>query len=183
MKTKLITALRTCAKALEQGTFEYKWAEPQSCNCGIVACALMGKSVAEMKDILQPMRTQVEHPNWKYLVGKFCPITGTPTNEVFKSLLEAGMSQTDIVELEELSNKKVLSRITLEASYLTRKVPPGFIGRLLGKKAREVESLAQRYTSKNNAIAYMVAWADLLTEEGALDVATKETEHAQAPYQ
>lgn len=99
MKTKLITALRTCAKALEQGTFEYDWSQPQSCNCGVVACAAMGESIAGMAALIQPMRTHVKDVSWRTLTATFCPVTGMPDNKVFKALMEAGMTQQDIVEL------------------------------------------------------------------------------------
>ena len=179
MKTKLITALRTAAKALENGTFEYDWEQPQSCNCGIIACALMGKSIVEMKALVLNMRSEVAGPNWKLMVRKFCPITGVPTNEVFKALVESGMSATDIIELEELSNKKVLRIGKLKDVYkITTKISePNLIQRLLGAKPKKTKTkeLQAHYTSKENAIKYMRAWADILEEEGKDDVVLHNT--------
>ncbi len=169
MKTKLITALRTCAKALEQGTFDYKWERPESCNCGILACSIMGKSIAEMATDLEPMRKQVTQPNWRFLVGRFCPVTGIPQNEIFKALFEAGLSQSDIIELEELSNKKVLSRMTMQKAYKIETIKPSIFDAFLGKKETVKKTEVNYYSSKENTIAYMRAWADILTEEGRLD--------------
>jgi hypothetical protein len=180
MKTKLITALRTCANALEQGTFAYEWQHPQSCNCGIVACALMGKSVAEMAALIAPMRAHVERPNWKFMVGKFCPVTGMPENEVFRALIGAGMSQADIIELEELGNEKVLERINLKDVYAVETVPLTMMEKLRHKQPRTVRKRTAHYVSKQNAIAYMRAWADILTEEGAMDVAPQEPKEVKA---
>jgi hypothetical protein len=172
MKTKLITALRTCAKALENNTFAYDWTQPQSCNCGIVACALMGKSISEMREILKPMRLYVKNPNWNVLVASFCPVTGIPENAVFKTLAEAGMSQTDIIELESLSNKQVLKRTKMVDTYTTETIQPSAIERFFGKKQRMVKKKVHYCANKDNAIRYMRVWADILTEEGAEDTVT-----------
>lgn len=181
MKTKLITALRTCANALENGTFAYEWRKPESCNCGVVACALMGKSVAEMKDMLLPMKRQVDTVTWGSLVGRFCPVTGTPENEVFRALIEAGMSQTDIVELEMLANKEVLKRIDLldVTVEIPETVTRSVLGIPCGTAKRMVRRPVGHWIGKGNAIAYMRAWADLLTEQGAEDVAVPEPQEAK----
>jgi hypothetical protein len=127
MKTKLITALRTAAKALEDNTFAYDWTFPQSCNCGVVVGSLLGKSITELKDDLElrhyslPKKDGKCNPTWHRFVQHFCPVTGIPKDEILKELFNAGMTAKDISELEYLSNpevrKRMKPRFTTEYEY------------------------------------------------------------------
>lgn len=176
MKTKLITALRTAANALEWHTFEYDWRHPASCNCGIIACALMGKSVSEMQMCLSPMIQTVKASNWNYLVAKHCPITGIPENEIFAALLGAGMTQKDIVHLEMLSDPEVMKRTKWPQKVATGTVKKK---RFFGEATEEPAPYDRKryHMYPENAIAYMRAWADLLTEQGKQDQPETEKAH------
>lgn len=166
MKTKLITALRTTAKALESRTLYYNWKQPESCNCGALFCALAGVSEAELESRIPDINAP---PNWSTIVGKYCPVSGIPTNELFKELLSHGLTQADIIDLEYLRNPKVCARIT---SPLITRAGSTWFKPWTWRNPPRVD-----YQNKSNAIAYMRAWADLLTQEGAMDISsTPQTE-------
>lgn len=165
MKSKLITALRQAATALENGTFNYKWNTCSKCNCGVLACAITGKTTIELSKMFP------NYPNdrftWQKMVGDYCPVTGVPKLEIIKMLFDAGLNAVDLVQLEDLSNPEVLSRITEK-----RTVTPGFVGRIVGLKPTIVEELAEiTYNNQQDAARYMRAWADLLVEQGQMDTA------------
>lgn len=173
MKTKLITALRSTATALEDGTFHYSWRDQANCNCGSLFCALTGKSAADLE---VPEALLGANPTWETIIGQYCPITGMPTHELFRELFGYGLTQKDMINLEYLRDPKVIARINLkEVPARQRWYQP----RTPKPNVREKLDCE----NKEHVIAYMRAWADLLTGEGALDVATKETEHAQVSYQ
>lgn len=160
MKTKLITALRTAANALENATFYYEWQQPAMCNCGSLFCALTGLSSADLKDRI-PAPVSGTSYAWSRLVGQYCPITGMPTQELFSKILGYGLTTTDIVNLEFLNDEKVLARVNITKEKRTGIWP---FRRTITTKVDELD-----YKNKEHVIAYMRAWADLLTEEGALD--------------
>lgn len=165
MNTKLITALRTAANAVENKTFDYNWSLPSRCNCGVVACALLDKSSVELNAMLQKAHiNQTKDSNsltWQERVGIYCPITGVPNDTIFSQLFRFGLTQTDIVELENLSNADVLARLPNKYVKETR---PTFFWQ------REVEVKAKRERSnRDDLVAYLRAWADLLMERDAVD--------------
>lgn len=146
MNTKLITALRTTASALENETFDYKWDSGPRCNCGSLFCTLTGKSSAELLEVT-PKAFSGNRRNWKVLVGQHCPITGMPTQELFAELFGYGLSQKDIIDLENLSNPQILAAMP----------------------KRRFWQFGPRYNNKKDVILYMRAWANILTEEGQMD--------------
>lgn len=161
MKTKLITALRTAAKAIEDGTIAFAWTKACRCNCGVLACALTGKSPVQLNAAL-PQGTGT----WEDFVGTHCPITGMPEHEILRSMFAAGLTQRDMIDLEYLENQTVLKR----AGFIQSKK------RLL--RRTKVEDVSD-YSAAADVVAYMRAWADLLTEEGAMDVAAPAMQQAQ----
>lgn len=185
MKTKLITALRTAAKALEDGTFAYNWKKPESCNCGVIASTLMNKSISGLRSVL-PESIPTEEGldcSWRGFVQNYCPVTGLSENVVLKALQEAGMSQQDIVELETLSNALVCERagivmgkdrkwgVISAAKEVKTPKKNSIFQRLFysAPKSEEVSEWLSAYGDKNYTIRYMRAWADLLTEHGQAD--------------
>lgn len=85
-----------------------------------------------------------KEPTWRNIVGLNCPITGTPVPLLFQHLYRLGLTAKELVHLEDLSDPKVLAK--------------------MGKKRMK------RDNSKS-LVNYLRAWADLLTEHGADDVA------------
>jgi hypothetical protein len=148
MKTKLITALRTALKVLENGTFPYNWEHCSSCNCGVVFCALTGKSPRDLVSLIP--RGQTEKSTWIDRIGYHCPITGVPTNTFINGLFAAGLTLEDIKNLEFLSDPKVITK--LKETGFTEKI---------------------KKSDKQHVIAYLRAWVDVLIEEGKLDTVSK----------
>jgi hypothetical protein len=170
MNTKLITALRATAKALGESTFHYDWKYPTSCNCGSLFCALTGMSAAELKARKpKPITDATNQATWTTLVGQHCPITGIPHDELFKELFGYGLTQRDVLELEFLSNPKVLARFKLMEKP-KRKWYQRFAS------LPEVVSVKVDFQNKHHVVVYMNAWADLLVEEGKMDVVNNNKE-------
>lgn len=172
MNTKLITALRTSANAIEQGIFAYKWSNPESCNCGVLACALTGKSIQGMVAMLPNLTRGLDENrhHWKHIAAHHCPITGIPENEVLRAMMAAGMTQSDFSEMEFLANpdaqKLAIKNQGSKAVFFTAEATTGH---LWSKRTIAISTGKYNYTNKSNAVAYMRAWADILTERGALD--------------
>lgn len=184
MKTKLITSLRAAANALEQETFFYDWTNPACCNCGSLFCALTGKSSAQLNRSLPPVIKDTR-PTWQNRIGQHCPITGMPADKLFRELFGYGLTARDMVNLEYLADEKVVARMNLqEVKTVTVRSPRKWFP-LNWTSATTTKTVTQRatidYENKAHVIAYMRAWADLLTEEGALDVACNEPENSLLP--
>ncbi len=99
-----------------------------------------------------------DNATWTTLIGQHCPITGMPTQKLFKELYSYGLTQRDMIGLEFLNDPAVVSRI---------KLPPTVIERMWRKPLIIPQKLD--YTNRKHVIAYMRAWADLLVERGSLD--------------
>lgn len=161
MKTKLITALRLAATAIETRSFAYDYARNTTCNCGVLYCAIAGKSAEDLRLKLP----RVGNPtNWRKLAGEHCPITGVPTNEIFRTLTETGLTAQDIGELEECGNEKVLSRLNVKLAPAPKNMLEKWLNRM-GKNRTFAH-----YRDRDFVVKYMRAWADLLVEDGRLDV-------------
>lgn len=159
MNTKLITALRTSAAALEQGTIYYDWNQAACCNCGILFCSLLGKSPVEL-NALRPRTFLGNGSTWQAVIGQHCPVSGIPTNEMFRELFSYGLTQKDVIDLEYMRNPNVLCRMR----------PRTIIKRRWYRFWRsEVVTVPFNYGESRDLISYMRAWADLLTEGGAAD--------------
>lgn len=158
MNTKLITALRMSANALEQGTIYYDWHKPYCCNCGVLFCALTGKSPVDLGAI-RPRPIAGDSSTWQVLIGQYCPISGIPTHSLFKELFSYGLTQKDMVDLEFMRNPKVLARMKPRTETVRR----------WRNLWAPVEVPVIRYDSKVDLISYMRAWADILTEDGRQD--------------
>lgn len=195
MKTKLITALRTAATALENGTFAYDWTKMASCNTGIIACTLTHKSIKQVDAEIQAERLKTVvwtdkkpksdfGPSWREAVQSHCPITGMSSISILRTLQEAGLTPQDICELEDLSNPVVAKRAGFKAwGELTQgdkqKLPVGTFAvtapnpwwkRALGLPKNHVqEKTLPIRNQKEFTILYMRAWADILTEQGRDD--------------
>lgn len=161
MKTKLITALRQAADAIEEGAFPYDFEKCQLCNCGSVICSLKGISPKELNAVIPKIGRRAE---WSERAGELCPISGMPTETLFAELYGYGLTPRDIVHLENLSDPRVLVR--METRTLRRN---HWFFRLFG-----IEPVVETTPAKLNrdhpkhAVAYMRAWAGLLEEEEPL---------------
>lgn len=126
-KQKLISSLKLAINALKNKTIHYDWKEQASCNCGVVAQAILGKDVNEIEKLFSKVRdkireihnkqviegnntTQKADTTWRNGVKHLCPISGEPMAVVYKLLFEAGLSKEDIVHLEYMDNQAILAK-------------------------------------------------------------------------
>lgn len=168
MKTKLIDALRLAASALEAGRFYYDWNEPSCCNCGALFCALTGKSAAELHaEVPEGISEDLPH-TWEGLLGQYCPMSGLPTQKLFLELFSYGLTQEDVANLEYLRDDKVLARMNLSETVLERMLVkwPWYLLRKPKLIVKEKSICVKPdHKNKEHVIAYMRAWADLLSEQ------------------
>jgi hypothetical protein len=131
---ELIGALRETASRLQNGA-HYAWGHHGACNCGnllqVITCL-------NEKEILTHAHTSIGE--WTELAEESCSVTGAPVNVLLSWLEAAGLTPTDIHNIEYLDNKAVLK-------YL----PGGF-----------------RWLKRNNrqhVIDYFEAFANMLEEK------------------
>lgn len=124
-KQKLIEALSLAIHALENNTIHYEWTHQESCNCGIVAQAVLGVNNVQLRDMWQgALSVMNKHkrdeekidPTWQNAVKRLCPITGEPMADVFRKLFNAGLTKEDIVHLEYMNNVAILKRSGIDTS-------------------------------------------------------------------
>lgn len=129
----LINALTKSVEFLERLDYWYAWTDSASCNCGILAQQIMNCNGSELrKDI------DTSHGLWSDGARYFeqCRKTGVPINIIFQKFYEIGLTSKDIIQLENLSNKKIIRKAKLENNL--------------------------KIGDKDNLIKYMKAWIELL---------------------
>ncbi len=106
-------------------------------GCSIAdRCLLLGEIHAAAKE---------KNGDWGDLSRDFCSTSGFKIDKIIKLMLQAGLNIEDIENLENLGDRKVLSRMKIDSNKLKH-------NRIL------------------DVVAYMEEWADLLESELNLDV-------------
>jgi hypothetical protein len=129
----LIGSLRETASRLENGA-HYAWGNHGSCNCGNLLQVVSNQTGRE---ILRKAHTGIGE--WTELAEDYCGITLLPADQLVAELMAAGLTSSDIHNIEYLEDREVLERL-----------PGGF--RWLRRNQRE------------DVILYFRAYADLLEE-------------------
>lgn len=57
-------------------------------------------------------------PTWQNVIGFYCPVTGIPNNELFRQLFQCGLNQRDLINLEYLDDREVLTRMAAKRRKL-----------------------------------------------------------------
>lgn len=130
----LISALRGTAERLRSGAV-YAWGNHGACNCGNLLQVITPLS---RQDILSYAHTGIGE--WTELAEEYCGATNAPVDLLISKLQEAGLTTSDIHDIEYLSSKEVLNRL-----------PGGF--RWLKKNLRE------------DVILYFETYAEILEEQ------------------
>jgi hypothetical protein len=166
---RLITALRETATRLRRNEVTYRWASFAHCNCGHLAQTISGLSPDEIQR--RAMRregdwgSQAKHvaahgfPSfdfgdrpaldegaWEPEDVGACPSTGAPLDEVLAHMYALGLGPADVGHLERLSDPAVRRRLGNNTDYFA-------------------------HHRRENVIAYLEAWADLLEDELAVSIA------------
>ena len=103
---KLITALRETAQRLSGGA-KYEWGHMGRCNCGHLVQTITQKSDYE---IVKTIDFQLDE--WSEYANDYCPGTGQKVEDLFTALQNVGFSRRDVIHLENLSDKRVLRRLS-----------------------------------------------------------------------
>ena len=137
----LVSALRETAERLRAGAV-YAWGNHGACNCGNLLQVITPLS---RQDILSYAHTGIGE--WTELAEEYCGTANAPVDLLISKLQEAGLTTSDIHDIEYLSNKDVLNRL-----------PGGF--RWLKKNLRE------------DVIVYFETYAGMLEEQmiAAIDI-------------
>src|SRR5690349_12626671 len=114
MMAELIRVIEKTIYALEKNKLHYNWVQNSSCNCGVFAQQLMGMDAVQLMHHISftypHINPKAEQWGNKAIYQKECSITGAPMSIVFSKLFEIGLSDQDIIHLENLSDKKILNR-------------------------------------------------------------------------
>jgi hypothetical protein len=134
----LAGVLDNAADELKQTWFGYEWNDRTRCNCGIVARLVMQTDATKLNKLLPPIfENGVFCPTWSAMTESYCPDSGLPRNEVFCTLLKAGLRRDDFTHLEELSDPSIRERMSVY---------------------RQTQRPVRR-SRKTDVIAYLRAWA------------------------
>ena len=129
---KVIQALRETATQIATSG-RYEWRHMGSCNCGHLAQNITSFTRAEIQQFALQKRG-----DWSEQVVDYCPTSGYPMDLIIGRMIEFGFTQSDLRQLENLSNPEILAKAGV-ASF-----------------NRNVMS---------DTVKYMNAWADLLENQ------------------
>lgn len=128
------SALNKAAQNLRQGK-PYEWGHMGSCNCGHLAQVLLNMPKGEIHAMA------MEKPgDWNEQLNDYCPTSGFKIDTLIFKLLELGLSEKDLMDLEYLRNETILSRISSELKPLEN-------------------------NKREHVILYLETWANMMQEE------------------
>ncbi len=110
----LIDALRTTAQRLNDGA-HYEWGHMGRCNCGHLVqtvTSLTDRAIVEAADF--------RLDEWSEHAKDYCAGTGHSVDTLFLTLQEMGFTYQDVIHLENLSDQRVLRRLSETPQYLRR---------------------------------------------------------------
>ncbi|GAB2573788.1 hypothetical protein [Spirosoma areae] len=113
----------------------YQWGHMGSCNCGNLAQQLTRLS----KDQIHQYAMQ-RYGDWNEQTDGYCSNSQMPIDLLINEMLNVGLMLEDLKHLEKLDDREVLSQLPLEQRFL-------------------------KYNVREDVIAYMNAWANLLEEK------------------
>ena len=113
---QLIEALREAASRLKTGK-HYAWGHHGACNCGHLLQVI---TQLDEKEILAHAHTSTGE--WTEIAAESCPVTGAPVSLLLSTLEAAGLTPTDIHNIEYLDNKQVLQYLPGGFRWLKRNI-------------------------------------------------------------
>lgn len=128
----LAAHLRHVSSLLSTKAVGYDWKLYNACNCGLLARSILGLTSGELLAQLEEIERGVPHaegslPTWTSMSKTYCPLNpDIPAASIFKTLRNAGLSQTDFNHVEYLSHPELSKvgsakeRFTDVAAYMTR---------------------------------------------------------------
>lgn len=169
---QLIVVLRQTAVRLSREDVTYRWSSFAHCNCGHLAQTITGMDPAEiqrramrregdwgsqaLQSVRRPFldldfgdRPALDEGAWEPEDVGACQVTGAALDEVLAQMYSLGLSPDDVRHLERLSDPQVRRRLGNNTGYFP-------------------------HHKRENVIAYLHAWADLL--EARLETETASAE-------
>lgn len=131
---ELINALRATVRKLSSSD-NYQWGHMGSCNCGHLAQELTHFSKAEIHAFAME-----RYGDWSQQVKDFCPDSKLPIDFIIQTMLNAGLTMSDIRHLERLSDYKIINSLPVGSRILM-------------------------HNNKDDVIKYINAWVHLLEFE------------------
>jgi hypothetical protein len=131
----LIEAIRKAADTISTSE-KYMWGHMGSCNCGNLAQQLTQYTPAEIHAFAMQGRG-----DWREQLEEYCPTSGLPINMLISSLLNKGLSTSDLQHLERLSDPKVREKMPLERRN------------------------SLKHNDKADVVYYLNTWANMLEEQ------------------
>lgn len=113
-KPDLINALRETAKRLDDGA-KYEWGHMGRCNCGHLV-----QTITDMTDYEIVKSIDFQLDEWSEHAQDYCAGTGHKVDDLFSALNEVGFDYQDVIQLENLSDKRVLARLSTAHPYLRK---------------------------------------------------------------
>jgi hypothetical protein len=110
----LINALRETADRLSKGA-DYAWGNHGSCNCGNLLQVITALNRTE---ILRLAHTGIGE--WTELAEEYCGVSLVPVDQLIGHLMEAGLTPTDVHNIEYLEDRDVLERLPGGFRWLKR---------------------------------------------------------------
>ncbi|MGB5413225.1 MAG: hypothetical protein WBM75_00425 [Polyangiales bacterium] len=160
--TRLVVALRQTAARLAREDVVYRWASFAHCSCGHLAQTITGLDPAEIQrramrregdwgrqaldvsarrfpDFDFGDRPALDEGAWEPENVGACQVTGAPLDEVLDQMYALGLTAEDVGHLERLSSPDVRRRMGNNTVHF-------------------------QHARRENVVAYLLAWADLLEE-------------------
>ena len=160
---QLVVALRETASRLRREHITYRWASFAHCNCGHLAQTITGLSPEEIQR--RAMRREgdwgsqarevavrgfprfdfgdrpaLDEGAWEPQDVGACQVTGAPLDDILQDMYALGLDSHDVGHLERLSDPSVRRRLGTNTEYFP-------------------------HHHRENVVAYLEAWADLLEQE------------------
>ena len=113
----------------------YQWGHHGQCNCGHLA-----QTVCKLPPAKIHQFALERDGDWEALCNAYCPTSGYPIDDVISELCALGLTPQDLANLEKLDAPEVLAALPGGHRWLRR-------------------------NSREDLVAYLSAWADLLELE------------------
>lgn len=102
----LASALRDTANRLKNGS-KYEWGHMGRCNCGHLV-----QTITKLSDVEIVKTIDHEIDEWTEHALEYCRSTNTKAAHIFEKLSSYGFTYEDVIKLEYLSDRRVLSRLS-----------------------------------------------------------------------
>lgn len=111
------------------------WGHMGGCNCGNLAQEITRLSKEQIHAYAME-----RYGDWNEQVADYCPTSRMPIDLLISEMLNAGLTTTDLKNLEKLSDPAILRRLPLEKRFL-------------------------KHNRRDDVITYLNEWAAMLEEE------------------